>query len=531
MLTRKYLKMGISSVVSALIIAACPIMAFATGVDEMVVFGSGSSAADNGDLVNYGVEAEYEIDEDAIWGQIDRDDLRSFVDAEAILESIDKTVILENMDMEALLAEIDEDDLARQVDSDQHPIDVVNTKMPLIGEESPFDFIIDPLGLIYSTDAAKYGGGRVEEGATVLFKNTQGEYLFSSSSDVMTVVNRGNVPIRLTVKATVSNAGGLEFVSSRSELEGPEHSIFMALCDEDGIGSVITEYGEASIELVLGAAPDDTYSFVWNEDKEKYDYTINEDVSEDVFDSFSFYIYADCNTDAEWGHLEQVPMIQVTWSTEAIEPDKDEFDQEVELYESDIENMVADYLETNASAIIAKRVYPTSAVEDIDKEREQAEVRIEKIAKLRKEELIKLASARFKADLEEEVNRLIDDEVELMAMEQFEEIKAAMIRELMAFDEEEAMTSQETIIDTEEEVTGSEEDAVESDANVILYEKEDEKANEPKDEATVITEKEQESEPENSASEQTIEGPKEEETKQEETKQEETKQEEEIIIF
>ena len=55
--------------------------------------------------------------------------------------------------------------------------DVVSVALPAISEdgESPFDFIIDPQGLIYATDAAKYGGGKVEEGATLLFRNHDGE--------------------------------------------------------------------------------------------------------------------------------------------------------------------------------------------------------------------------------------------------------------------------------------------------------------------------------------------------------------------
>lgn len=49
--------------------------------------------------------------------------------------------------------------------------DVVSVGIPVVpeGEKSPFDFILDPQGLIYETDAMRYGGGTVEEGATLLF--------------------------------------------------------------------------------------------------------------------------------------------------------------------------------------------------------------------------------------------------------------------------------------------------------------------------------------------------------------------------
>ena len=501
MLTRKYLRMGIGAVLSVVLVATCPVMTFATGVDEVVVFGSGSSASDYDDKEEAldteltDEENKYDIDEEEIWALIDRDDLRSFVDVDAVRESIDKEALLEKIDLESLVSQIDEIDLIRQVDSDKHPVDVVNVKMPIIGEDSPFDFIIDPLGLIYGTDAAKYGGGRVEEGATVLFKNTSGDYLFSSNSDTLTVVNHGNVPVRLTIKANITNPGGIDFVDSRSQLSGSEPSIFMALCDNEGIRSVMTEYGEAQMEVILAAAPDGTYSFSWNEDSDRYDYVIAEDVDEEVFDSFSFNICADCNTEGNWDLLEEVPTISVSWQTEPIEPEKDELDQEVEKYESEIEELVAKYLEnyTPSISIIESKVYPTTPVtkeddeeeiliideeevpeasdasealdaaeeaeesdenndlyaetapsKDKDEEKSQAELRSEKIAKLRKEALIKLATNQFKTVLEEELERLIEEEVDKLADEQFQKLKADMIKAL----KEAAKDAEKEVVDT-----------------------------------------------------------------------------------
>ena len=90
--------------------------------------------------------------------------------------------------------------------------DVVSVALPAISEdgESPFDFIIDPQGLIYATDAAKYGGGKVEESATILFRNHDGEYDFSRRSDSLTVKNRSNVPVIVTITASVENLGDIE---------------------------------------------------------------------------------------------------------------------------------------------------------------------------------------------------------------------------------------------------------------------------------------------------------------------------------
>ncbi len=425
MLTLKYLKIAISTAMAAVIVAVNPVIILAADVEEVSVLGTGSSATDLEEVRSALLESEitgdeiiYGIDDEEIWALIDKDDLRSFVDVDTIREAIDKEAILGKIDVDMLAEEIDEEDLARQVDTDQHPIDIVNTKMPIIGEDSPFDFIIDPMKLVYDTDAAKYGGGRVEEGASILFKNNEGDYLFSSKSDLLTISNHGNIPVQVTIRASINNSAGIEFVGSRSELGGADPQIFMALCDEDGIRSVMTEDGEARIDVVLDAVPDDSYSFVWNEEEGKYDYKVSEGFDEDDYDSFSFQIYGDCNTEGKWTDIGDAPTIVVSWEAVPVHPEKDKLDETVEQYSSEIEMKVSDYLAKQS---------------DQEKElsSDQAKERNEKIEKLRREALIELANAQFKAMLEEELRRLVDDEVEELAAKEYKELRAEKIRQLL----------------------------------------------------------------------------------------------------
>ena len=490
MLTLKYLKIAISTAMAAVIVAVNPVMILAADVEEVSVLGTGSSATDLEEVRSALLESEitgdeiiYGIDDEEIWALIDKDDLRSFVDVDTIREAIDKEAILEEIDFEMLAEKIDEEDLARQVDTDQHPVDIVNTKMPIIGEESPFDFIIDPMKLVHDTDAAKYGAGRVEEGASILFKNKDGDYLFSSKSDLLTISNQGNIPVQLTIRAKINSAGGVEFVGSRSELGGADPQIFMALCDKDGIRSVLTEDGEARIDVVLDAVPDDSYSFVWNEEEGKYDYKVSEDFDEDDYDSFSFQIYGDCNTEGKWTDIGDAPTIVVSWEAVPVHPEKDKLDETVEQYSSEIEMKVSDYLAKQS---------------DQEKElsTDQAKERNEKIEKLRREALIELANAQFKAMLEEELRRLVDDEVEVLATEEYKELRAEKIRQLL----EEAENANE---DTNEDAN---EDAnKDANAEEVAEELTDESISQKTtpEEASMQdeTEKETESGPEKEASE------------------------------
>ena len=125
--------------------------------------------------------------------------------------------------------------------------DVISVALPAISEygDSPFDFIIDPQGLIYETDAAKYGGGRVEEGATLLFRNHEGDYDFSSRSDRLSVRNQSNVPAIVTITACVSDLGGVDVVDY-PVFDDESCSIYLAIVDDEGNEQPVSENGEVS---------------------------------------------------------------------------------------------------------------------------------------------------------------------------------------------------------------------------------------------------------------------------------------------
>ncbi len=477
MFIRKGQWMGICAAAVVMSLVFDPVLTSATGAEEITIFGSGYSVPDNADenLIGDALEgntgigeiiSEIQIDEDEIWAQIDRDELRSFVDAEELGKLIDKEAILDSIDINAIRSQVDEEKIMIEVDNDVHPADVINVQLPIIGNESPFDFLIDPQNLIYLTDAARYGGGKVEEGASILFKNTQGDYAFSSKSDELVITNRSNIPVRLSIRAEVSNLGGTEFVGSRSELTGDTPSLFMALADKDGIRSVITEYGEATIDVVLEAAPDGTYDFKWNEDLEKYEYKVANEEAD--FDSFSFYIIADCNKDGDWGSVYGNPVISVSWMTEPVIPEPEEISDEEQEILGEIDELVRKYLgmrdvvssdtssyeqnkddeaedetsgENAEGANFSEDANESSgeAVDNLDNiyretiqvDIDQEEIRNAKINNLINKELIKLVTAEYQRIYQEELDKLIEAEVDKMAQDLFEELKEKEIARIL----------------------------------------------------------------------------------------------------
>ena len=422
MLTRKDQWMGIAALMLTLFILSDSLIVQAT--ESGTVIGNGSSEA----------LEQYNVNDDEIWALINKEELRSLIDVEALKKNIntealktkiDKNALskgisdinlLESMDAEAILADYNEKkksgeldvmikDIVEAEDFDEdfiknHPVDVPNVKVPIIGNVSPLDYILDPLQLIYQTEAAKYGGGRVKENASVLFKNTDGDYLFSDTSDKLKIVNMSNVPLQVTISASIGSNENIKVVDSKSMLTGETPSLFMALVGDEDILSIMNDQGKTEITIVLKPVPDGTYKYTLNEETGKYESEMSADADESRFDSFEFGVMGECNTDANWSEVGELPKISVSWKTEPILTDWDKVNEELEA---------ADKVKFDAY----KKV---------------------KLAKLREEELNKRVEIALEELITEELSVLIDQEIERLAKEKFEELKAAALRGELTFD-------------------------------------------------------------------------------------------------
>ncbi|SFU65948.1 hypothetical protein [Butyrivibrio sp. M55] len=214
--------------------------------------------------------------------------------------------------------------------------DVVSVALPAISEggESPFDFVIDPQGLIFATDAAKYGGGKVEEGATILFRNHEGEYDFSRRSDALTVKNRSNVPVVVTVTASIENLGDIEISGNTDFGDSDVCGMYLAVVDDEGNEKPISEDGEISISTEMHRAPDDAYVYRIDEENGSYSYELSRSPEEIDFDSYSFGLTGYCNPNGNWQDISVHPVVRVTWKVEPVLSEEEEAEQLEELEEA-----------------------------------------------------------------------------------------------------------------------------------------------------------------------------------------------------
>lgn len=363
------------------------------GIDEL-------SDSELGDIED---EALSEVDEGEIRGEIDVDDLYSQIDDDELLNEIDMDELEAQIDEDELLSQISDEDLEDELDRreaeeaeesgedvrtskleiDPHPIDVTNIRYPIIENDAAFDYIIDPQMLIYETDAIRYGGGKVEKDATLLFRNTEGKYDFSSKSDMFTVMNMGNVPAKFELVARVSNVKELTFEETEN-FTGEDCDIYLALIDSEGNETPIGSDLEARVEVELDAAPENAYAYKWNDEKGTFDYSLTEEAENIAFDTYTFGLVGKCNGDGDWSRLKVFPKIKITWDAESILTDWD--------------------------AVNAKKA---------QEEAERKSLRDAKIDSLRDEKLAELKAAALEELVDEKLSELREEKKDELFDEEF----------------------------------------------------------------------------------------------------------------
>ena len=203
--------------------------------------------------------------------------------------------------------------------------ELISVELPVIptGSDSIFDFIIDPQGLINATDAIRYGGMSFEEGATLYFKNADGAYDYSRYSDMLTITNRSNVPVKVTITAWIENLGDLQ-IARDDVFTDDVAELFLAVVDDEGTVLVLDEEGTVSITKELKAAPDNVYVYQYDEAAQSYQYTISENIEEIKFDTYSFGLTGACNPYGDWSTMVFKPVVNLTWSVEPVIVQKSE---------------------------------------------------------------------------------------------------------------------------------------------------------------------------------------------------------------
>lgn len=196
--------------------------------------------------------------------------------------------------------------------------DVVSVVLPSIAvDDTTFDFILDPEGLIDATSAARYNSATFGTG-TLFFANTNedGDVTgYSNASDALTVINKSSIPVDVSLSAAVTDATGITLTDDSTFADDTSASVYLAITD--GTNTVpITDAG-ASVSTQIDAAPTGSYKVQWNSTDEKYEFVLADEANTE-FAEYSFQLTGASNTAGDWSGLEEVaPSVEVVWNVSA----------------------------------------------------------------------------------------------------------------------------------------------------------------------------------------------------------------------
>lgn len=164
-----------------------------------------------------------------------------------------------------------------------------------------FDFILDPQELINKTNASPYDGKIFEEGATLFFKRSEDDALvdYSSTSDAVTIINKGNasIDIDITASITVFGKDGLAMTDDSEFTDDKRPSLYLALTDEETKVPIMGEDEEAaSLSITIPPKSED----------------------EEGTNEYSFRLTGAANKEGDWTGMNDLSFeVAVTWAVVA----------------------------------------------------------------------------------------------------------------------------------------------------------------------------------------------------------------------
>lgn len=216
--------------------------------------------------------------------------------------------------------------------------EVVKVVLPTsTASSATLSFILDPQQLIAGSEGASLSGKTFDPDATVYFANTaeDSEYNYSATSDPVTIINKSSVPVDVYLSAEVDSstltatAGGtLALVSDTADFDtsdGTTTTVPNQVCltaslnggNSKAVTAATVALSDSTNPVKLEAAPDGAYSVKYDTTNQAYSYVLDENLSNDEFDSCSFTLSGEANpnTAADWTTVSDVaPEVKFTWT-------------------------------------------------------------------------------------------------------------------------------------------------------------------------------------------------------------------------
>ena len=204
------------------------------------------------------------------------------------------------------------------------PEELVNIVLPSVQEDF-FDFILDPSNCIATTNAAAYNGIAYKEGNFYFKSMTEdGEVLLSPDSQPLSIINKGTVPVEVNVSLKVNKgAYAFSFADTSDFLDANGDAIngnamYLALASGRRTAPVAASTNDSG-QTVYSASLDSwidatrgAHDVVWNEDTQTYAYVVKDGLTDNDFQSVSFYVTGAIQGDG-WADADSGVALSVVW--------------------------------------------------------------------------------------------------------------------------------------------------------------------------------------------------------------------------
>lgn len=191
---------------------------------------------------------------------------------------------------------------------------------------STFDFYLDPQGLIEATSGNKYVAGNsnnrgatsVNGYGTLYFVNTlsSNKAALSTSSDSITITNKGAVDVDVAVTADITDNDGIVISDNQNNMGTEKASMYLELfsVSPNAVSDTISANGGGELTAsVSGSAA--AYKVSYNSTTNLYEYAVPSDDDVDYAD-YSFQLRGACNDSSAWKDLftaNAQPSVEITW--------------------------------------------------------------------------------------------------------------------------------------------------------------------------------------------------------------------------
>ncbi len=199
--------------------------------------------------------------------------------------------------------------------------DVFRVELPTVSAGN-FALILDPKGVINTTNQAAYSGKTFEGNQYVFFRNTSGNAAYvtdySHKSDIISVNNTGGVSINVAVQVSVNDADGIKFVDTNSfDAEDKMAKMYIAVVPTDENGALGTEAPVSNnkaakvSENVAGTPTNFTVSYDSARAAGKK-YFLSENATP-VWKNMKFQLVAGLNKNGDFADL-NAPKLDIVWT-------------------------------------------------------------------------------------------------------------------------------------------------------------------------------------------------------------------------